>query len=239
MSAGLAEPAYLAAGGDLVDWGTRMLVGAGPNTRYEVLTLAELAVLLIARSLGDGFLLLQEQAPKWPPLEQFGENLHHNLGDIAVSNGDPLQAVLQYRKALTGFRRVHDRRDVALALCSLGRALVVGGQRREGLAMLRESELLAIELGDESRLSETRNALVEAALPPDARSLPDGLTARQAEILGLVAAGLSNRDVAARLNLAAGTVERHLANIYRKIDVSGHVAAARYALDHGLGAVAP
>jgi DNA-binding CsgD family transcriptional regulator len=163
----------------------------------------------------------------------------HNLGDIAVSNGDHIQAVLEYRSALTGFRRVHDRRDVALALCSLGRALVTGGQRREGVAVLRESESLAIELGDESRLSETRNALAEAALPPDARSLPGGLTARQAEILGLVAAGLSNRDVATRLNLAAGTVERHLANIYRKIDVTGRVAATRYALAHGLRGVAP
>jgi predicted ATPase/DNA-binding CsgD family transcriptional regulator len=163
----------------------------------------------------------------------------HNLGDIAVSNGDHLQAVVHYRTALAGFRRVHDRRDVALALCSLGRTLVTADQRREGLTMLRESESLAIELGDESRLSETRRALVEAALPPDARSLPGGLTERQAEILGLVAAGLSNRDVSVRLNLAAGTVERHLANIYRKINVTGRVAATRYALVHGLGAVAP
>jgi predicted ATPase/DNA-binding CsgD family transcriptional regulator len=161
----------------------------------------------------------------------------HNLGDVAVTAGEHLQAIAHYRQALTGFRRVHDRRDVALALCSLGRMLLAAGQRREGLAALRESESLAIELGDELRLSETRTALADAAIPPDAGTLPGGLTARQAEILGLIAAGLTNRVVATRLNLATGTVERHLANIYRKINVGNRVAAARYALAHGLGAV--
>ena len=74
--------------------------------------------------------------------------------------------------------------------------------------------------------------------PPAPRSLPDGLTARQAEILGLLAGGLSNRDIATRLSLSAGTVERHLANVYLKLGVRNRVAATRYALAHGLGAPA-
>jgi predicted ATPase/DNA-binding CsgD family transcriptional regulator/DNA-binding transcriptional regulator YiaG len=160
----------------------------------------------------------------------------HNFGDIAVVTGDQAQAVTHYRRALAGFRRVHDRRDVALALCSLGRALVGAGERFEGLSLLRESETLAAELGDELRLAEARAALAAVALPPAALSLPGGLTARQAEILTLVAGGLSNRDIAARLALSAGTVERHLANIYSKVGVANRVGATRYALTHGLGA---
>ena len=166
----------------------------------------------------------------------------HNLGDVAVSTGDHAQAIGHYRNALTGFRRVHDRRDVALALCSLGRALIAGSQRREGLTVLRESESLAIEIGDELRLSETRKALADEALPPDARSLPGGLTARQAEILGLAAAGLSNRDVATRLNLAAGTVEvtwPHLPQDRRRQPRRGHPLRARPRPRGGAVAVGP
>jgi non-specific serine/threonine protein kinase len=162
----------------------------------------------------------------------------HNLGDVALDCGDNERAVAHYRHALIGFRQVHDRRDVALALCSLGRALLAAGERGEGLVQLRASEALAAEIGDELRLSEARAALVGESLPPAAGNLPGGLTARQAEVLGLVATGLSNRDVATRLALSVATVERHLANVYLKLGVDNRVGATRYALAHGLGAAA-
>lgn len=52
----------------------------------------------------------------------------------------------------------------------------------------------------------------------------------------LLAAGLSNRQIAAELQLSPATVERHLATVYRKLGVTGRVDAARYALAHGLAA---
>ena len=64
--------------------------------------------------------------------------------------------------------------------------------------------------------------------------LPDGLTARQAEVLRLLAAGMSNKEIAAALYLSPSTVERHLATIYRKLGLGGRVEAARYAVEHGL-----
>ncbi len=163
----------------------------------------------------------------------------HNLGDVAVDAGEVDQAAVHYRRALAGFRIVRDRRDEALTLCSLGRALVRLAETNEGLSLLRQSESLANEIGDELRLSEARAALAESAAPPSVRSLPGGLTARQAEVLGLVAAGLSNREIGVHLTLSAGTVERHLANVYAKIGVTNRVGAARYALSHGLGGSAP
>ena len=51
------------------------------------------------------------------------------------------------------------------------------------------------------------------------------LTARQRELLALVAAGLSNRDIAATLVLSEGTVRRHLDNIYQRLGVSNRTAA--------------
>ena len=56
------------------------------------------------------------------------------------------------------------------------------------------------------------------------------LSARELELLLLAARGLSNRQIAASVHLAEGTVKRHLANIYQKIGVSSRGEAAREAL---------
>src|ERR1700689_118916 len=65
-------------------------------------------------------------------------------------------------------------------------------------------------------------------------SLPEQLTGRQAEVLGLLAAGLSNKQIAAQLYLSIATVERHLATIYRNLGLTGRVEAARFAMENGL-----
>jgi DNA-binding CsgD family transcriptional regulator len=61
--------------------------------------------------------------------------------------------------------------------------------------------------------------------PPVAPGLPE-LSPRELEVLGLVAAGLDNEAIAARLYLSVRTVERHLSNIYAKLGVSGKAARA-------------
>jgi DNA-binding NarL/FixJ family response regulator len=58
------------------------------------------------------------------------------------------------------------------------------------------------------------------------------LTPRQLEILGLVAAGLSTRDIAARLGIAQGTVKAHLTMIYSRLGVTNRVQATRHYLEH-------
>jgi DNA-binding NarL/FixJ family response regulator len=61
-----------------------------------------------------------------------------------------------------------------------------------------------------------------------------GLTARELQVLQLVAAGRSNREIAAELFLSEHTVARHLQNIFAKLRVSSRTAAAAYAFSHGL-----
>jgi DNA-binding CsgD family transcriptional regulator/pimeloyl-ACP methyl ester carboxylesterase len=61
---------------------------------------------------------------------------------------------------------------------------------------------------------------------------PDGLSRREVEVLALLARGLSNREIAANLVLSARTVERHIANIYAKLNVNGRVQATAYALSN-------
>jgi len=64
--------------------------------------------------------------------------------------------------------------------------------------------------------------------------LPGGLTAREAEVLRLVASGKTNRDIAVELVISEHTVARHLQNIFGKLDVTSRSAAAAFAYEHDL-----
>ena len=60
------------------------------------------------------------------------------------------------------------------------------------------------------------------------------LSRRELDVIRLLAAGESNGEIARRLGLSTHTIERHVANIYRKIDARGRADATAYALRHGL-----
>jgi DNA-binding NarL/FixJ family response regulator len=61
---------------------------------------------------------------------------------------------------------------------------------------------------------------------------PHGLTARELEVLRLVAAGRTNKSIAAELVLSERTVERHVSNIFTKLVVSSRAAATSFAYEH-------
>jgi HD-GYP domain-containing protein (c-di-GMP phosphodiesterase class II)/DNA-binding CsgD family transcriptional regulator len=66
------------------------------------------------------------------------------------------------------------------------------------------------------------------------RTWPNGLTAREVEVLGLLARGRTNRQIADRLTVAPKTVSNHVEHVYLKIGVSSRAAATLFAAQHGL-----
>jgi DNA-binding NarL/FixJ family response regulator len=109
----------------------------------------------------------------------------------------------------------------------MGRALAavgdVGSSRRELEAARSTFRQLA-----------ARPAADEVSLTLAPPALPAGLTAREVEVLRLVASGRSNAQIATALVLSEKTVARHLSNIFGKLDVGSRTAAAAYAFEHGL-----
>jgi DNA-binding NarL/FixJ family response regulator len=90
---------------------------------------------------------------------------------------------------------------------------------------------------DPSVQSRLLDALDQTSVvPPPARQgqLPDGLTTRQAKILGLIAAGMSNREIAAALHVSETTVKAHINHIFAKTGVRDRAQAVTYAYRTGL-----
>jgi HD-GYP domain-containing protein (c-di-GMP phosphodiesterase class II) len=98
----------------------------------------------------------------------------------------------------------------------------------------------ATELRDEVKRGRLDPDAVDAVLGaaghrvPRRREGPGGLTAREVEVLILLARGLSNKEIADRLVISAKTVGNHVEHIYSKIDASNRAAASLFAMRHGL-----
>jgi HD-GYP domain-containing protein (c-di-GMP phosphodiesterase class II) len=104
----------------------------------------------------------------------------------------------------------------------------------------RSAEEAAAELRAEARAGRLDADAVDAVLGaaghrvPRRRAGPAGLTAREVDVLRLLARGLSNKEIAARLVITPKTVANHVEHIYAKIDASSRTAASLFAMQHGL-----
>lgn len=100
-----------------------------------------------------------------------------------------------------------------------------------------EEALHAVARGQTHLAAEVQQRLVAATVQgrPAAQSpLPDGLSSREAEVLSLMAAGLSNTEIAHELVLSNATIKTHVNHIFAKTGARDRAQAVHYAYDHGL-----
>jgi DNA-binding NarL/FixJ family response regulator len=127
----------------------------------------------------------------------------------------------------------HERALVLLALAELHHAR---GDDVAARATLDTVRALSAPMG--AALTLAQADALDSRLPATAvtspMALPAGLTAREAEVLRLLATGMANAEIARELSLSPRTIDAHLTTIYSKLDVATRGAAIRYALDHDL-----
>ena len=146
---------------------------------------------------------------------------------VALESADAAAAMPLVRRACASWERLGARYETARCRVVLGRALRALGDEESAVTELAAAQRSLTELG---AVPAEREAA--ALLSP---TYPNGLTAREVDVLRLVAAGRTNPEVAAALVISEKTVARHLSNIFAKLDVSSRTAAASFAFDHHLG----
>ena len=121
-------------------------------------------------------------------------------------------------------------RSIAAARVQLGEKAFAAAWA-EGRKMTPEQAFAARGRTSRSVLGRAEVRSVPPMKPP---TYPDGLTAREVEVLRLLAQGLTDAQIAEHLIISPRTVNNHLTSIYGKIQVSSRSAATRYAIEHHL-----
>jgi HD-GYP domain-containing protein (c-di-GMP phosphodiesterase class II) len=126
--------------------------------------------------------------------------------------------------------------DRLLAAADAYHAMTEPRPHREPLTSVQAAQVLRAQAtAGKLDAAATAAVLTAAGHRASARPMwPAGMTDREAQILTLVARGLSNRQIAARLVLAPKTVSNHVEHIYTKIGASSRAAATLFATRHGL-----
>lgn len=147
-------------------------------------------------------------------------------GRVQLARCDPT-ACVTLRNAAARWADLGIPYEIATARTLLGQACRDSGDEGGATAAFAAARQVFDVLG-------VRQGARQGPPPLSVSSLPAGLSAREAEVLRLVAAGHPNKAVAAALFLSDKTIARHLSNIFTKVGVSTRAAATAYAFEHGL-----
>jgi DNA-binding NarL/FixJ family response regulator len=150
-------------------------------------------------------------------------------GSVLLAEGDPRAALTALRKAWAGWRELDAPHEASRARVLIGLACRALGDE-DGTEM----ELDAARSVFEQLEARPDLAWVEALSREKTLKTADGLTAREVQVLSLVATGKTNRAIAAELVVSERTVDRHVSNIFTKLGVTSRAAATAYAYKHGL-----
>jgi DNA-binding CsgD family transcriptional regulator/tetratricopeptide (TPR) repeat protein len=152
------------------------------------------------------------------------------LGMLAATLGEDELATGHFERALELNREMGAQTWVAHSGYEYGRFLLGRGERERARELLGEATSVAERIGLDGLLA--RIAALGVAGP--GAGLPDGISPREAQILELVARGLSNREVGEQLSISEHTAANHVRSILRKTGCANRTEAASYAHRHGL-----
>jgi ATP/maltotriose-dependent transcriptional regulator MalT len=143
---------------------------------------------------------------------------YRSTGAVRIAQGRHMEALGSLRSAMTMFQELDAPFDVArcrILLADCYRELGdTDGAEREQAAAQQQFDKLGVVSGRSE--------------------YPNGLTAREVEVIELIAAGMSNREIAESLVLSQKTVARHLSNIFVKVGAANRSAVTAFAYDSGL-----
>jgi DNA-binding NarL/FixJ family response regulator len=157
---------------------------------------------------------------------------HRTLGILATDAGDRAAAEEHFAEALTLADACRAPYERALTLIDHTELLAATDEHRQAHALLDDARELCLPMDAMPALARIER--LAARLDAGIDRPPAGLTAREVEVLRLMAAGLSNAEIAERLFLSPRTVKAHVANSFAKIGVHNRAAATEFVLRHGL-----
>ncbi|HME05360.1 MAG TPA: LuxR C-terminal-related transcriptional regulator, partial [Solirubrobacteraceae bacterium] len=155
------------------------------------------------------------------------------LGMLAATLRDWGRAEEHFERAIELNTRMGASTWLAHTQYEYARMLLLGAtdRREQAGALLAEADQRAATIG----MGALRKRIAKLGTPPSAPAgLPDGISAREAQILRLVARGLSNREIGAELAISEHTAANHVRSILRKTGCANRTEATSYAHRHAL-----
>jgi ATP/maltotriose-dependent transcriptional regulator MalT len=157
---------------------------------------------------------------------------HRMLGILDADERRAEAAEAHFAEALALATACHAPYERALTLIAQADFLAATDDARRARQLLDEARDLCLSM--DARPALDRIARLVARLDGPADGPPAGLSARELDVLRLVAAGCSNAEIAERLFVSPNTVKTHVAHLLAKIGVPNRAAATEYAVRHGL-----
>jgi DNA-binding NarL/FixJ family response regulator len=211
---------------------SRRVVGETSETfRRAKLLPAHVEIMLAVGDLqaaGDAAAELTQTADAYgtPAMRAMAD---HARGAVLLTGGDAQAALVALRAAWQAWQELQAPYEAARVRVLVGLACRKLGDEEAAVMELDAASSVFARLGATPDL-----ARLEALAHRDAAAKAHGLTARELQVLRLLATGTTNHAIAGKLFVAEKTVDRHVSNIFTKLGVSSRAAATAYAYQHRL-----
>jgi DNA-binding NarL/FixJ family response regulator len=149
-------------------------------------------------------------------------------GEVALAERDAARAIHRLQRAWQEWNTLRLPYEAAVTRALLAEAAHAAGDEERAKLELRAARQAIEEVGAGDDIHKVVKAIVGR------RRAPGGLTPREVQVLRLVAAGKTNREIGAALVISEHTVARHLSNVFTKLDLPSRAAATAYAVENGL-----